>query len=563
MANPTISRLLALCLIPLLVSCTESNNKFSITEFKVVKNGTILLQDKFSGTPLQLTDATPSNTAGYELTGQLAAPKNLKQILTYVQAIADPTNANVMHNIATLKTDIAPANHSAGLKPGMTFEISGTFDMIVPDNSGPTYYIGLSDKQSTSGDASTAPAKDTIMLGYTLHRVGTGGMSMVYFRSTDASVAAPGNVINQTYAIMNPDGQQIKLRLRKADAAVNRITASYALIKNGIVGPYIDLPQTMSGAAYMPIFREHAYTRPFFGATWPKRRDEPEFTFPNVIATLLGKQPSKLPPKEPVIPSLSSIHPHAKEELIAFDTRNTKARALLTYETGKAPPFIAVMIPGGKGDFRFKPTPDGISMVNETRLQNRLRPLLLQRGIASALLDAPDDNPEMRLSYRESAEHLADLKAALAEIEKRFPGVPLVLIGHSIGSWSAVYLTAVVPKKIAATVLVESVLVGGDVLNLYDANKKIGDGLSAYDWNKVTKPLMLIHHKKDDCIASPYAPAFELSQRIKRIRLLAIDTEKEVSTGYCGSGPHNLDEHEVLVADSIMRWVAQQKIKTY
>jgi hypothetical protein len=537
---------LLLCLVVSLTGCGDKTG-FSITEFKVIKNDKLLLEDQFNGTAPQIIDPTSAQAVGYQWSGQHAAPQNKKQLLSYEQAIVNPMNPVSMMNNAILETNMDTANQAAGLKPGMTFEVSGTFDMTVAEKIGQGFYIGLNDSQPASGAQPGVPAKDFIMLGYTQIKRATP-INIVYFSSIDHTAA--GSITNRTFAMISPrDGDQIKLRIKKADAATNRVTASYAFVKQGVVGPYIDLEQTMLGADYMPIFRERAYTRPMFGAFWAREKDSSDPS---------GKS-AAIPPTPPVV-QLTSLNPGAKEELIEVATRATSAKALLSYVPGKKPLFVALMMPGGDGSFRFESTPAGVTMANAARLQNRLRPLLLQRGIASVLLDAPDDNPEMRLSFRETPQHLDDLKAALAETGKRFPGVPVVAVGHSMGAWSATFLSAAMPEKIAATVLIDSVLVDGDVLNRYDLSKGVGHGISGYDWNKVRVPLLMIHHKKDDCLVAPYGVAKNLAQRTKRIELLSIDSDKDVSTGFCGlSGPHNEDGHEVLIADSIKKWAMQHR----
>lgn len=546
---------LLLWLVVMLSGCGEKAG-FAISEFKVTKNGATLFEDKFDGSPLLLTDPAPPSTTGFQWIGKPAIPKNKKALLAYEQAVPNVTNPMQMANTAILETNIDPAEGKAGLKPGMTFDVTGTFDMTLPEKIEQGFYIGLTDGQIASGGHAGSAPRDSIMLGYTEIKRGTR-VNIVFFRSTDYMSDPNGSITNTTFALIDPeDGDQIKLRISKDDAAGNRVTALYAMVKQGVAGPYVKLQQSTLGAGYMPIFREHAYTRPMFGTFWPKQQDGSGSTGNSAAssqANASGKQ---------ISPPLSNTNPNAREELIEFATREVRAKALLTYESGKKPLFVAVMIPGGAGNFQFESTKTGIAMLNAARLQNRLRPLLLQRGIASALLDAPDDNPEMLLSFRESKEHLTDLESALAEIGRRFPGVPLVVIGHSMGTWSAAFLAKAEPEKIGATVLIDPVLQNADVLNRYDRYGWVREGLSKFDWNKLKRSVLLIHHRKDDCLTAPYKLAAEVAQRYKRIHLLTIDSEKDVSTGYCGlSGPHNEDGHEELIANSIKTWGMQQIMK--
>lgn len=239
----------------------------------------------------------------------------------------------------------------------------------------------------------------------------------------------------------------------------------------------------------------------------------------------------------------------AKEELLESASRGVKIKSLLTWEPASKPQLLVLLLPGGKGDYRFASTAAGITMIRGERLPNRLRPLLLQKGVASLMVDAPDDRPEMDDDFRASPEHLSDLKAVLAEAGKRFPHVPVVVVGHSNGSLSATYLTAATAGQISGTVLIAGRL-----------SKRFwfGDGLSQYDWNRIKSPLLMIHHRKDDCYATPYQGAEETARRVPRFELLTINPEGSKATGGCSyEGTHNLVGQEMQVAEAIVTWAAK------
>lgn len=249
-----------------------------------------------------------------------------------------------------------------------------------------------------------------------------------------------------------------------------------------------------------------------------------------------------------------SIQAIAREELLEISGRNgVKVKTLLTWQAETKPQLVVILLPGGKGDYQFNATPDGITMIRSQRLPNRLRPLLLQRNAASLMVDAPSDMPEMEDDFRASDAHLTDLKAVVAEAGKRFPGVPIVVVGHSNGSMSATYLTAAVPQQLAGAILIDGRLA-----------KRIwfGDGLSKYDWNKIKIPLLLIHHRKDDCYATPYQGSEDVAKRVPRFELLTINPEGSKATGGCSyDGTHNLVGQETVVADAIVRWAGKQSGK--
>lgn len=241
-------------------------------------------------------------------------------------------------------------------------------------------------------------------------------------------------------------------------------------------------------------------------------------------------------------------HAVAKEELLELSARpDTKLKVLLTYEPDTKPNFVVINLPGGRGDFHFAAAPTGIQMINEARLPNKLRPLLLERGAASLTMDSPSDQLKMDDAFRKSDAHLTDLKAVLATAETRFPAVPVIVVGHSNGTMSATYLTAGAPSQVRATVLISGRLVW---------TEKFGDALNKFDWDKIRTPLLLLHHKNDDCYATPYSGSQALASRFE---LQTIAPEGELPTGGCTfAGTHNLVGQEKTVADAILAWARKQ-----
>lgn len=236
-----------------------------------------------------------------------------------------------------------------------------------------------------------------------------------------------------------------------------------------------------------------------------------------------------------------------REELLELSGRpGATFRALQTDDPKSAPRLVALLLPGGFGEFRFEAASNGVAMINAARLPNRLRALLLERGIASLMLDSPTDRPKIDDAFRGSSEHLDDLRAAVASIGQRFPGAPILVVGHSNGSMSAAHFAAAVPERIAG-----SVLVAGRFVEL----PRFGEALARFDWARVTGPLLLIHHRSDGCFATPFRGSAELAQRVPRFELVAIGADGDRPAGGCTyDGTHNLFGHEAVVADAIAAW---------
>lgn len=250
---------------------------------------------------------------------------------------------------------------------------------------------------------------------------------------------------------------------------------------------------------------------------------------------------------------LCVLHSHATDQLLKLSPRpNATTQALLTFDPARPPDFVALLIPGGLGDFEFTEARGGaVAMKNEARLPNRLRSLLLEKNVASVLVDAPSDRPKIDDGFRTSAEHVVDLKAVVQLLQERFPSVPVVAVGHSNGSISAAHLAAAAPELAKAVVLIAPRLTWNSFSNQYIKQ----DGLSKFDWERIRQPLMLAHHSKDGCPFTPYAASVQLAQKIPRFDLLAIDSPGAVAVGQCDYvGAHNLAGQEAAVADGIVSW---------
>ena len=69
----------------------------------------------------------------------------------------------------------------------------------------------------------------------------------------------------------------------------------------------------------------------------------------------------------------------------------------------------------------------------------------MKRGIVTAVIDAPSDQrggKGMTDEFRFSKEHLADVQAVIGDLSRRFPCLPIFLVGTSWGSISAASLGA-------------------------------------------------------------------------------------------------------------------------
>lgn len=203
-----------------------------------------------------------------------------------------------------------------------------------------------------------------------------------------------------------------------------------------------------------------------------------------------------------------------------------------------------LLFSGGTGGMGFKE--------GEPRSGNfliRSREEFAQRGLNVALMGNPSDTPQMSPAFRQSAEHLADVRAVVQDIQQR-ASVPVWLVGTSQGTISA-----------AAAAIDLAPLVQGLVLAATLTGNQAGGSVSELALSKLTIPVLVHQHAKDSCkLTPPY-----LAERLV-VKLSASPVKKymEVDGGQNPSGPacealhyHGYIGMEAQAVEQITAWIKQ------
>jgi pimeloyl-ACP methyl ester carboxylesterase len=127
----------------------------------------------------------------------------------------------------------------------------------------------------------------------------------------------------------------------------------------------------------------------------------------------------------------------------------------------------------------------------------RSRALFMEQGMSVALPDAPSDRqkPPYLSGFRQTPEHVTDLRAVMADIRKR-TGKPVLLVGTSRGTQSAAYV-AIASRDAGgpdALVLTSTIL-----------EDRKSNAVPQMDLQSLRLPVLVVHHEQDGCALCRYA----------------------------------------------------------
>lgn len=230
------------------------------------------------------------------------------------------------------------------------------------------------------------------------------------------------------------------------------------------------------------------------------------------------------------------------EELIELPSvGGARLPALLSRDDARAALATAVLFNGGGGKVGLRqriPQPGANFLV-------RSRALFAARGIVTAVIDVPTDVEAMSDPYRMSARHADDVRALVAELRRRHPGLPVFLVGTSRGTVSAAYAGAALGKEVDA---IDGVVLTSSVFNA----TRGGVGLSVFDWDSIRTRLLFVHHVDDGCHATPYSMAQKIAAKRTLVSVHGGDAPR--SEPCEAFAQHGFLGMETPVVDAIVQW---------
>ena len=205
------------------------------------------------------------------------------------------------------------------------------------------------------------------------------------------------------------------------------------------------------------------------------------------------------------------------QEIVTLPTRPGVTQSYFLADVPKQQHAIAVLFTGSGGLIRLRKENDQIKFSSGNFLV-RSRSEFTKRGVVTAVIDAPSDQQDgwgMSDEFRLGGEHFIDISAVVADFNRRFPGLPLFLVGTSRGSVSAAALAARFGQPLAGSVLTSSMF-----RQTGRNSREPGPGLSRFDFATIKIPLLFAHHVSDQCGVTPYGDAQRLSDKYPLISVI-------------------------------------------
>jgi len=251
--------------------------------------------------------------------------------------------------------------------------------------------------------------------------------------------------------------------------------------------------------------------------------------------------------------SMIAAPPARAQEIPTLATQARVTQSYFLARVPEKPVAIAVLFPGGGGDIRLRSEAGDIKF-SQGNFLVRVRGEFVKRGVVAVVIDAPSDQRGgwgMTDEFRFSKEHLADVRAVIADLSRRLPSLPIFLIGTSRGSISAASVGARVDGGIAGVVLTSSMFRATN-----PRAREPGPGLSRFDFGSIKVPVLIVHHREDACAVSPYGDAASLARTFP---LVSVTGGLPPTSDACEPmSPHGYLGRETETVDAIVNWMLKR-----
>jgi len=221
----------------------------------------------------------------------------------------------------------------------------------------------------------------------------------------------------------------------------------------------------------------------------------------------------------------------AQDTVVTLSRNRSRVACATTYDPIKqsyilreAPDAIGTLLlfTGGDGKLGMNVDQKQFGINRSANFLVRSRHLFASLGFYVAVIDAATDFiscPSGLGNLRLSTEHVSDIKAVIDDLRGRYPGLPVWVVGTSMGSISAAQAAAALTRGLG----------GPDGLVLTSGVTNAGSDpdfktVLSVDLEAITIPTFIISHKQDTCEETPPGDAKAIKSRLTSTHVIQIQT---------------------------------------
>jgi alpha/beta superfamily hydrolase len=235
-------------------------------------------------------------------------------------------------------------------------------------------------------------------------------------------------------------------------------------------------------------------------------------------------------------------------EIVTLPTRPGVTQSFFLAGMGEVKPLAAALLfIGGGGSIRLR-MEDGQVRFGAQNFLPRSRLEFIRNGILPVIMDNPSDQQGgagMSDDFRVGREHLADVRAVVAEVKRRHPALPVFLVGTSRSTISVAYLG----QEMAGAV-------DGIVLSSSLWRTQHPGSLQWFDWRRLKLPTLIVHHREDGCRATLY---HDMPSGAAKLPLISVKGGKPPESGPCDPlAAHGFFGKEAETVDAIAAWMLKK-----
>jgi len=246
-------------------------------------------------------------------------------------------------------------------------------------------------------------------------------------------------------------------------------------------------------------------------------------------------------------------------QVVDLPTRPGVTVRFAAFAPDQAPKAVAILFVGGQGVLNI-PSEVGPTWGRSGNFLVRIRENLRRRGFYIAIPDAPSDHLHGLGNYRTTEGHAEDIAALIAEVRRRAPGVPVWLIGTSMGTISA----ADGASRLQGARGPDGVVLTSSVSRT-NPNPRANTNINVFDndFSAIRVPTLITYHRGDACeVVSPGDGPRMISklENAPRKEVLMFDGGDPPASTPCEAlAQHGYYGIEGQVADAIADWILAAK----